>query len=517
MRDFIHSRRFRALKLTIPLLVLSTVGLSAFSLYGQANDRPQAPANHENLRHAFALSDAFQNVAKAVAPSVVNIQSRQRMERQPTANPEQTIPPGLEEFFRRFGDPRFFEQPPDVPRTGEGSGVVVREDGYILTNNHVVANASEITIRLSDDREMPASIVGTDPESDLAVVKVDASGLTAAKFGDSDKMEVGHWVLAIGSPFGLTQTVTAGIVSAKGRQVGIIQDARGYAGFEDFIQTDAAINPGNSGGPLVNLYGEVIGVNTAINTRSGGYDGVGFAIPSNMAQKVMSSIIETGSVRRGAIGAVIGPVTQDHADYFGYQGTEGAIINQVYPGSAADKAGLKAGDIIVSIDDHRVTDTRSLVNQIASHNPGAKVELDVFRDGKTKPFTLTLGDRSQQYAGRFGDSPDTSNTASPTARTLGMTVATLTPELARELDVENLGGVVVTAVEPDGPAARKGLRSADVIARVDDKPVASVEDFDQAVSKADPGKGVSLQVFRGGAATLVILKDEPNRGNSMRR
>jgi serine protease Do len=487
------------------------------ALLAQTQTQSPPAVAKEGIKHANALSDAFKAVAKAVAPSVVNIRSVQRFEAADTDLDQ--LGQGMpfdEDMLRRF----FGEVPPGLQidpnpmpreRTGEGSGVIIHEDGYIVTNNHVVENATDITVTLSDDSEYKASVVGTDPETDLAVVKIDASGLTPAPFGSSDEMEVGDWVVAIGSPFGLRQTVTAGIVSAKGRQVGIIRSAGGSAGFEDFIQTDAAINPGNSGGPLLNLEGQIIGINTAISSRTGVYNGVGFAIPSSMVEDVFNSIREHGSVKRGALGVGIEPLTRKDADYYGYDSTRGALVTQVYPGSPAAKAGVKVGDIITEIDGEAMADNRDLMNFVARHRPGDTIDVKVFRKGETEAFEITLADRSAQFA-RAGTGQPGEAAEAPSAATsdLGLRVEELTPEVARQIGAAGRVGVVVSEVAPGSAAAKEGLARGDVIAMVGEEQVTSVDEFNAALKKADLTRGVSLQVFRGDIARLVVLTPKDN-------
>lgn len=477
-----------------------------------AQEQPSAPtaAQREAIKHANGLSDAFKYASKIMAPSVVNIRSTQHFK--PTSSAgngrggmQQQIP---DDLLRRFFGGEMPEGMTPIPnetpqdRVGEGTGVILRENGYIVTNNHVVDGADELLVTLDDDREYKGTVVGTDPDTDLAVVKIDAAGLTPARIGDSDKVEVGEWVIAMGSPFGLQHTVTAGIVSAKGRA------NMGLATFEDFIQTDAAINPGNSGGPLINLEGEVVGINTAISSRSGSNSGIGFAIPSAMVQSVFENIADNGSVKRGALGVQIEPLTKDQAEYFDFNdGTNGVLINQVFPGSAAEKAGLKVGDIVTKIDGKPTTDGNSLKTMIAKHAPGDSVELTVFRQGKTRTFTATLRDRGEQFAkaGEGGKSSPKSAEAKA-SNDLGITVEELTEEIAQQLNAGDRKGVVIGEVTPGSPAAAKGLQRGDLITMLGQTAITSVEDYDAAIKKADMSKGVAMQVFRGDASRLVVLK-----------
>jgi serine protease Do len=449
------------------------------------------------------MSNAFKQVTKALAPAVVHITSTDKIEpvtsgrRGGQLTPE--MPEGLspfeDEFFRRFFDQSPGMTPQPRERVGQGTGVIVKPDGYIVTNNHVVAQADNIKVKLSDDREYEATVVGTDVETDLAVIKIEAEGLTAARFGDSAKLEQGEWVVAIGNPFGLDHTVTAGIVSAKGR------NNMGLATFEDFIQTDAAINPGNSGGPLVNLYGEVVGINSAISSRTGGNMGIGFAIPSNMVKSVFESIIETGSVERGWLGVSIQALTEDLAKSFNFEGTQGVLLADVIEDTPAARSGLKAGDIVVKVDSRRTNAPTELLDMVAKTKPGEKVTLEVYRDGKVQTIDVTLGERPAQVAARGGES-----SPSEPVEDLGLRVQTLTPELAQRLGVRDVRGVVITAVESGSPAAQVGLQQGDVIGRVGETPVRSAEDFSRAMSSADLENGVRLQIHTPNGTRFVVLK-----------
>ncbi|MCI0365062.1 MAG: DegQ family serine endoprotease [Phycisphaerales bacterium] len=491
-------------------LAATSLGLQTQAPPDKGQDRAQrgGPAAREGLRNALALSDAFKEVYRSVAPSVVNIRS--------TINPQETNTsqfnqpsPLDEELFRRF----FGQDLPQLqprPRVGEGTGVIARDDGYIITNNHVVDGADEIIVKLDDEREYDGTVVGTDPETDLAVVKIDATGLTAAKFGDSEALDIGEWVLALGSPFGLQHTVTAGIVSAKGR------GTLGIADIGDFIQTDAAINPGNSGGPLVNLYGEVVGINSAISTRTGTYAGVGFAIPSNIATPVTNTIISGGKVERGWLGVQIGPISREAADYAGYQGTQGALVSMVVPASPAETAGLVDGDIITHINGRKVSDASELLNTVASTPPGEKVNLKVYRGGQTKDTSVTLGDRSQQQLTRRSNGRQRDGDRAPGSSTLGLTVQDLTPEIARRLGASTREGVVVTQVSAGSPAAREGIEAGDIITMVNETKVSTAQEFSSAVREADPNKSIRLQMIRDDATQFVYVKPEESGGRSRR-
>ncbi len=496
----------------------AVIGSSAGTHALLAQDRSPATPPAEALKHAYGLSDAFKYVSRSVAPTVVNIRATQRIE--PVARNSrgsQPQSPMDDDLLRRFfgGDiPPGFEMLPDSrgnqprERSGEGSGVIIREDGHIITNNHVIRNASEITVTLADGSVYAATTIGTDPDTDLAVIKIDAGSLEAITIGDSDAVEVGEWVLALGSPFGLQHTVTAGIVSAKGRA------NMGLATFEDYIQTDAAINPGNSGGPLVGLEGQLVGINTAISTRTGTYAGIGFAIPSNMVKAVADSIISSGNVRRGALGVGISPLAPAMAEYLGFEGTDGVLINEVYPDSAAQKAGIQVGDIVTQINGVRTTDSTVLLNRVAQFKPGESVDVTIFRKGKTQTLSAVLGDRAMQFASQSGGRPSRGGSGDrdvpqPQAEArLGITIEPLTPEIAAQLNAQGKRGVVVSAVESGSIAAQQGLQRGDIIAMADMKPIATVEDFNAVIADADMAKGVALQIHRGELSRLILLKPE---------
>jgi serine protease Do len=463
-----------------------------------AAERGQSLAMRELLSSDQLGPMGFQAVAKALRPSVVSINSVSRIR---TRAPRPRTPfPDLPEEFRWFFGPdieRFFELPfpQEFIQRGLGSGVIVSEDGYVLTNYHVVAQAQEIEVTLSDGRRFPAKIVGTDERTDLAVLKIDARGLVPAVLGDSDKVEVGEWVVAIGSPFGLDQTVTAGIISAKGRaDVGI-------ADYEDFIQTDAAINPGNSGGPLVNMRGEVIGINTAIASRSGGFMGIGFAIPSNMAKVVKDAIIAHGRMERGYLGITLQPLTEELAQSFGYSGTKGALVADVLPDEPAAKAGIQPGDIIVEYNGVPIESVNQLRNAVATTRPGTKVSIVVFRQGKR----IELKDVE---IGRF---PDELPSRRLPAREevvpdLGVSVQTLTPEVARQLGVpETETSVVVTGVEPGSLAATAGIRPGDIIQVVGNRRVTNVAEFRDALRNLGQ-EGIRMQIRRGDTRLFIFLR-----------
>lgn len=493
--------------------VLALVGTLSWSqgVLAQTDRQAASPDVDEQLRYALNVSAAFQEVTRTIAPSVVNITTVATLQQRQQNNQMRQSPFGrdpFEEFFERFfdGRPQFRQQVPQQPqqapqRRGQGSGVIISSEGYIVTNNHVIAMADTIMVHLTDGSEYEATVVGTDPESDLAVIRIESNGsLTAAEFGDSEALNVGEWVLAVGNPFGFEHTVTAGIVSATGRQLGIIRDQRGFAGFENFIQTDAAINPGNSGGPLVNLYGQVIGINTAIASQTGGYMGLGFAIPTSIAEPVVRSIIEEGAVTRGYLGVTMNPLTEELAQSLGYEGTQGAVVADLVPDDPADQAGVSVGDIIVSINGRDVRDTRQVSNTIAGLRPGDRVELGLFRDGRTTTVNVTLGRRpTPEERLAQNDQQEVRENE------IGLTVADVTPQIARQLGLRQARGVIVRDVDPASLAGRGGIRPNDVILTVNNREIQNVDDYREALGEADLAQGVRLRVARDGMVRFIVL------------
>jgi serine protease Do len=439
----------------------------------------------ESLR---ALGEAFVEVAEKVTPAVVNISSTRKAMSGPKMGPGMKNQP-FREFFGDELFKRFFRDPHHgrgFRQQGMGSGVIVSPDGYIMTNSHVVKEADQIKVTLSDKRTYNAKVIGTDPDSDIALIKIDAKDLPVAVIGDSDKLRVGQIVLAVGNPFGFNRTVTSGIVSAKGRtNVGILQ-------YEDFIQTDAAINPGNSGGPLVNIYGEVIGINTAIASRSGGYQGIGFAIPSNSAKLILADLRKDGKVRRGLLGVKIQNLDESLAKSFGKENAEGALVSEVIPGSAAEKAGVKSGDIIVKFDGKPVAGAGRLKNMVGRVKPGSKSTLTVYRKNKNMTIPITVGERTKE-AVASAQPPDTSGKSNE----LGIEIEKVPPAVASSLKIEKGTGIRVTNVDPEGVGRRMGLRVGDVILEVDGKPVTDAQSFSAQMSESKKKKLVRLKIQRG--------------------
>ncbi len=448
------------------------------------------------------LSEAFVSVSEKVRPAVVNIKSSKKMARSMPGQDED-LPPFFRHPFRElFPDLpfKFKELPRKRFPGGLGSGVIVSPDGYILTNSHVVNGADEIKVTLSDNRTFSAKVKGMDEESDVAVIKIDADNLPTAQLGDSEKLRVGEVVLAIGNPFGFDQTVTSGIVSAKGRtNVGILT-------YEDFIQTDAAINPGNSGGPLVNIEGQVVGINTAIASRTGGYQGVGFAIPSNTAKLVMDSLLSDGKMRRGWLGVGIQNLNEELAKALGMDTPKGALVSKVLD-SPAEKAGIKDGDVILKLDGKEVADASALTNMVGKVKPGSKATLTIFRGGKTFDVSVVLGERDSKKLPsmeRGWQGPDQEGEKSSE---LGIEVRSVPRSLAESFGLKEGQGVMVVDVAPDSQAASSGLRKGDVILEVNHEPVSGASSFETLVSAAaKKGKPVLLKVQskRGGTHYLAV-------------
>ncbi len=446
-------------------------------------------AAREGVADATRLSAAFEHVADVIRPSVVSV----RVTAKPNPQALRRAPSPLFDFFGdRLGPFGQFGQPP--VRQGAGTGFVVSEDGYILTNNHVVDQATEVEVELGG-KIFQAEVVGSDPQTDLSVLKIDADGLVPVTFGSSDELRVGQWVVAVGDPFGLAESITAGIVSAKGRS------RVGLTDYEDFIQTDAAINPGNSGGPLVDLHGRVVGVNTAIASRSGGYQGIGFAIPSDLATSVMDDLISDGRVVRGWLGVTIQDLDEDLARSFDREDPSGALVGDVQDASPADKAGLQSGDIVLEYDGRAVEDTNQLRLLVAATKPGERVALDVFRDGRRKQLEVKIGELEATDAGFAGSGAGSSEVD------LGMSWRTLTDEIAGQLGYEvNPGGVVLTNVTPFSAASKAGLRARDVVLAVGGEEVTDAREFTALIGGADLERGVRLTVLSSGSQRFAFLR-----------
>ena len=458
---------------------------------------------------AGAPKENFVGIVKAVTPAVVNISTTRVVKAPggPGGGNEQMAPFMDDPFFRQFFGEEFFRRfqiPRERRENSLGSGVIVSNDGYIVTNNHVIAKADEIKVLLNDRREFIGKVVGTDPKTDLAVIKISAKDLPVVPWGDSDKLEVGEYVLAIGNPFALNSTVTLGIVSAVGRaNVGI-------ADYEDFIQTDAAINPGNSGGAMVNVRGELVGINTAIFSRSGGYMGIGFAVPANMTRSVMDSLVKTGKVTRGWLGVSIQEISQSLAKQFNLTDTKGALVSEVIPDSPAAQAGLKSGDVVISLDGKRVDSPAILRNMVAQTPVGKTVKLEMLRDGKKQTFNVKITEQPKEVAQADGEETlqgGEGETGTGKAALAGLEVRNLTPEIARQLGLPaGTNGVVVTGVAPDSAAAAAGVEPGDVILEINRQPVRSVADLKKLSGKLSKKEGALLLINRRGGKLFLAIK-----------
>jgi len=464
------------------------------------NTQVQVPSRLESLPD-------FAPLAEKLAPVVVNISATQappartapraRGRRQPSPQPFGDTDP-FGEFWRRFfGQPFGPEEPDGGSRTALGSGVIMDIKGLILTNNHVVENADKITVKLSDEREFNAKVMGRDPKTDVAVIQItNAHGeFPVAPLGDSSKLRVGNWVVAMGSPFGLANTLTVGVVSAKGRQIG--------AGpYDNFIQTDASINPGNSGGPLVNLRGEVVGINTAIFSQTGGNLGIGFAIPINLAKDILPELIKTGKVTRGWLGVSIQPVTPQLAESLGLEKSRGALVASVSQGGPADEAGIKVGDVIVEYNGTKIDHANQLPILVAQTEVGKNANVVVWRDNKRIPLTAKIGKLKEEEVVASG----------PQKGKLGMTVQNLTPELAETLGLDRSEGIVITSVEPGSAADEAGLRQGDVILEVNRKKITDAGEFRKIVDRTKPNENLLFLLRRGSTNLFLALKSPAGRG-----
>ena len=441
-----------------------------------------------------ALRTSYAEVVNDVSASVVTIRTQSRA-RAPRQFPFMDDP-----FFRRFfGEP--LTPAPERLVRGLGSGVIVTDDGYILTNHHVIDGAQQIEVDLRGPQTVTAKLVGSDPPSDLAVLKIDEGRLSALSLADSDKVQVGDIVLAIGNPLGIGQTVTLGIISAKGRRTGLSNGS-----FEDFLQTDAPINRGNSGGALVDRNGDLVGINSQILSPSGGSIGIGFAIPSNMARNVLDQIVKHGKVTRGHLGVAVQPVTEDIAASLNLSNARGVIVSQVQPGSAAERAGLKRGDVILALNGNVVSDSNSFRNEIAGTPPGRTVTLRIWREGSEQELRPTLG----EFTPEERPSRPTAETLPELSRTddakLGIAVQTLTPALAGQLGISSdTHGLVVVEVDPFGPAADAGIQRGDVIEQVNQQLVHSVNDLTAAIERSGENPLLLLLNHRG-ATTFVTIR-----------
>lgn len=487
-------------------IALATGGLS-WSIADASKPKVSVKVDQQPItREAAGYGASYAPVVKQVAPAVVQVQVTQRSRNAPQAD----LPPFFNDpMWRRFFGEQFGEQgrgrsQPNFrrpPQEGMGSGVIVSADGYVLTNNHVVTGADVIKVTLNDRREFTAKVVGTDPQSDLAVIKIDAENLPAVTFADSSKLEVGDQVLAIGNPFGLGQTVTSGIVSALGR-------ATLGLDYQDFIQTDAAINPGNSGGALVDVKGRLVGINTAILSRSGGFQGIGFAIPSDLARSVMEQLVEGGKVVRGYLGVSIQDLSPELAEAFKLKANEGAIIAEVVPGSPAAKGGLKSGDVITELNGSKILDSRRLRLSVADVRPGREVTLKVLRDDKPVEIKITVGQQPRSGLAGAGDGSGPS-LGRDEGTLVGVGVADLDPQMRREFNVPaKIQGVLVTEVEADSKSAEAGLQPGDVIQEINQQPVRTAEDAIRLTENPESKKTLLRVWSQRGIRFIVVDETE---------
>jgi serine protease Do len=492
MGELVSWARQRKMLASLLLVVTLGVGIILGSLLsGRVSAmKEQGGAATLVIPNPVQLSSTFAMISKQIDPAVVNIATTQVVERQRSPQRRRNVP---DDQFHDFFD-RFFQSPDDGPSAERslGSGLVVDEKGYILTNNHVVEQATKIQVKLhGDPTQYTAKVIGTDQDTDLAVIKIDSNKkLTAARMGNSEGVQVGDWVLAVGSPFGLEATVTAGIISAKDRNnVG--------RQFQRFIQTDAAINPGNSGGPLVNMAGEVIGINTAIFTMSRGYEGVGFALPSNVAINVYNQLVTTGKVTRGSIGISFQEDRSSNPVLLKELGVEnGVVVERVEPGSPADKAGLKAGDVITAVNGQAVKTGSDLVNPITVTPIGSTVRLSYVRDRKSGELTVAVADRSKLFPQTANRGDDPSGEAGPVD--FGVRVEEITPDLQRRMQLDSSHGVIVVEVQPASFGEDVGFTRGDVVLEMNRETVNGVADWRRITSKLKPGQNVLFKVLRGG-------------------
>ncbi len=491
MRRKHHSRR---------LQLLAAFFLCFFLLTGHT----AAATEDDNIALLDRSAKAFSSVVKKAGPAVVYI-GVEKTAKGFGSQGQGQVPPELfnDPFFQRFFGPQFQHpnvKPRQFKQRGAGSGFIISSDGMILTNNHVVEDADTIKVRLADEREFTAKVIGTDPQSDVALIKIDGKDLPVLPLGNSDKLEVGEWVIAIGSPFELSQTVTVGVVSAKGRSKIGIND------YENFIQTDAAINPGNSGGPLLNIHGEAVGINTAIFSRSGGYMGIGFAIPVNMAKNIQKQLQENGRVTRGWLGVVIQDVNEDLAQSFDLDKAEGILVAEVADNSPAAKAGLQQGDVILSLNGTQLEDVANLRNRIAMIQPKTKVTLQLIRDGRKKSIDVVIGEQPSDF------SRTAMGHAGPTKGSLldkmGLTLQDLTPELADQFGYTREQGVLIAQVSPDSPAARVGLKPGQLIEEVNKVRIHNLAQLKKALAKARNPKQILLRVRADEFSQYVVLRAE---------
>jgi serine protease Do len=475
----------------------------------------QQPPARSETRPVAELSEAFVAISESVTPAVVSIYTESTRE----MRGDREIPEQLREFFRL---PPGMEEGEPIPQEGGGTGFLISEDGYVMTNNHVVEGAETITVTLNDRTVHQARVIGRDPTTDVAVIKLEGSGYPAVRFGDPDETRIGEWVLAIGNPLGLDFTVTAGIVSAKGRPLDILSrslygtEAAGYA-IENFIQTDAAINPGNSGGPLVNIDGEVIGINSAIASQTGLSAGYGFAVPIDLAQRVAEDLIRYGTVKRPVLGVRIDDVDAVDAEYFDLPSVGGILVQDFsMEDSPARRAGVEPADIIVAVDGQPVTKVNELQSEILTRRPGDQVELEVIRGGDRRRFTVQLVEAPEAAAVARPDEPGTPRgTVSPTGR-LGISVTPVTPDLTEEFELSSSEGLVVTEVQRASAAARAGIFEGHRIIAVDGRPVTTPQELGRLVEGKQAGEIIGLTLLAPNGSRAIATVRIPGAGGNGR-
>jgi len=462
----------------------------------------QQPPPRQDVKPVADLSDAFISIAESVTPAVVSISAEHPGRRGAAADGQ--VPEELRRLFPQFRGPE-----DNAPAESRGSGFVISPEGYIITNNHVVQGSTKIDVVLQDNRHMHARMIGADPLTDIAVIKVDAGRLPSVRMGSSEGSRIGEWVLAIGNPLDLGTTVTSGIISAKGRALPILQQSSGSRwAIEDFIQTDAPINPGNSGGPLVNLRGEVVGVNSAIASPTGFYSGYGFAVPIDLARRIADDLVRYGRVRRPALGVSITEVTPEDAEVYKLDRITGVVAQDFQENSPARRAGLQQGDVILTVEGKPIQHVGQFQRIVASFHPGDQVTLDVIRYGQRRQMRVQLSEAPASEGGeQVASAPAAPPAADATGSKLGVAVAPLTADIARQLGyAPNAGGIVVTDVQPYGPAGRVGIRRGTRVLAVDGQPVNDVAAFRQAMARKRPGQVVSLLVQAGDQRSILNVR-----------
>jgi serine protease Do len=483
MKFFTNKKHVSRTKPFVFILLLA-VGIVALSSVNPVSGR------ETNDQTFFSYPESFNQLAENATPAVVNIRTIKtikgggRVFRQFKRGPLGENDP-FHDFFDRFFDE---ERPHDFKQRSLGSGFIINKDGYIVTNNHVVENADKIEVILKDEKEFDAEIIGRDANTDLALIKIKPNrDLPVLLFGDSDALKVGQWVVAIGNPFGLEHTVTAGIVSAKGRVIG-------SGPYDDFIQTDASINPGNSGGPLINMQGKVVGINTAIIA---GGSGIGFAIPINLAKNIVDQLKTRGEVVRGWLGVGIQDISKQVAEYYGIKSKKGVLVTEVFPDDPADKAGIEPQDIILSINGKEVESSREITSMIADFGIGETVKIKVLRNGETRTFKVKIAKREDARISSGG-------TRKEEQAELGISIENITPEIARRLNLKDAKGVIVSAVEPDSKAEQAGVRRLDIIREINHKSIATVSDLNKIISEIKKDEPIRMFIWRTNRGFLVI-------------